>query len=210
TRSNLANAYARAGDLGRATGLFESVLADRERVLGGDHPQTLTTRSNLANAYARAGDLGRATGLFESVLADRERILGGDHPQTHSSRNNLAEIYATAGALDRAIPLFARALAAMERVHGPGHPDSSKARRILATLAVALTDRGRTLLPGDTAGAWRDAAAVVEAIGPRLAGAPSLYGPLLARAYLLAADVLDADGQPEAADEYRRRATRRA
>jgi len=31
------------------------VLADRERVLGGDHPGTLSSRSNLASAYQAAG-----------------------------------------------------------------------------------------------------------------------------------------------------------
>jgi hypothetical protein len=29
-------------------------LADRERVLGADHPDTVTTRNNLAHAYEDA------------------------------------------------------------------------------------------------------------------------------------------------------------
>ena len=37
----------------------EALLADRERVLGPDHPDTLTTRNNLADAY-RDGGPGRA------------------------------------------------------------------------------------------------------------------------------------------------------
>jgi hypothetical protein len=37
-----------AGDLGRAIPLYEQTLADRERVLGADHPQTKTVRANLA------------------------------------------------------------------------------------------------------------------------------------------------------------------
>jgi hypothetical protein len=35
--------------------LHEQNLADRERVLGADHPETLSTRGNLANAYHAAG-----------------------------------------------------------------------------------------------------------------------------------------------------------
>ena len=31
--------------------MSEQVLADRERILGPDHPDTLTSRSNLASAY---------------------------------------------------------------------------------------------------------------------------------------------------------------
>nr|BEK63616.1 hypothetical protein KPHV_08430 [Kitasatospora purpeofusca] len=75
-----------------------------------------------------------------------------------------------------------------------------------AGLAIVLTGRGRALLAGDTAGAWRDAAEAVRAVGPHLSDAPATYGPALADAYGLAAAVLDADGQPEAAADFRSRA----
>ncbi len=68
----------------------EATLADRERVLGPDHPDTLTSRNNLANAYLSAGDLGRAIPMCEAALSDRERVLGPDHPDTLTSRDNLA------------------------------------------------------------------------------------------------------------------------
>jgi hypothetical protein len=35
--------------------LYEQTLADRERVLGPDHPDTLNSRDNLATAYQAAG-----------------------------------------------------------------------------------------------------------------------------------------------------------
>jgi len=76
--------------VGRAIPLFEQTLADCERVLGGDHPQTLTARNNLASACMRAGDVGRAIPLLEQTLADCERVLGGDHPRTKIVRSNLA------------------------------------------------------------------------------------------------------------------------
>ncbi|MEW1841203.1 tetratricopeptide repeat protein [Nonomuraea angiospora] len=46
-------------DLSRAIPLYKATLADFERVLGGDDPDTLGTRNNLAGAYREAGDLGR-------------------------------------------------------------------------------------------------------------------------------------------------------
>ncbi|MET9252012.1 tetratricopeptide repeat protein, partial [Nonomuraea sp. NPDC003709] len=64
-------------------------LADCERVLGGDHPDTLASRSNLAHAYRAAGDLGRAIPLYEATLADCERVLRADHPLTRAVRGNL-------------------------------------------------------------------------------------------------------------------------
>jgi Tetratricopeptide repeat len=44
--------------------LFERTLTDRERLLGAEHPDTLTSRHNLANAYQQAGRLEEATHLF--------------------------------------------------------------------------------------------------------------------------------------------------
>ena len=85
-------AYHSVGDLARAIELFERGLADRERVLGPDHPNTLTSRSNLAVAYLSVGDLPRAIELFERTLADYERVLGPDHPHTLEVRGCLEQI----------------------------------------------------------------------------------------------------------------------
>ena len=63
---------------------------NRQRVLGADHPHTLTSRGNLAGAYQAAGDLGWAIPLYEQTLADSVRVLGADHPQTKIVRGNLA------------------------------------------------------------------------------------------------------------------------
>ena len=77
------------GDLGRATAYHQRALAARQRVLGADHPSTLTSRNNLAYAYESAGDPGRAIPLYERTLADCERVLGADHPITRAVRGNL-------------------------------------------------------------------------------------------------------------------------
>ena len=104
----------------------------RERVLGADHPDTLTARNNLADAYVSAGRLDEAIPLFERTLADHERVLGADHPDTLTSRHNLAGAYVSAGRLGEAIPLFERTLADRERVLGADHPDTLASRNNLA------------------------------------------------------------------------------
>jgi Tetratricopeptide repeat len=45
--------------------LHEQTLADRERVLGADHPDTLATRHHLAAAYRAAGRTAEAITLDE-------------------------------------------------------------------------------------------------------------------------------------------------
>ncbi|GAA4102765.1 tetratricopeptide repeat protein [Nonomuraea soli] len=132
-------------DLGRAIPLLEQTLADRERVLGPDHPHTLTSRNNLAYAYETAGDLGRAIPLLEQTLAAFERVLGPEHPDTLSSRNNLAGAYYAAGDLGRAIPLLEQTLADRERVLGPDHPDTLTSRNNLAGVYYAAGDLGRAI-----------------------------------------------------------------
>jgi hypothetical protein len=43
--------YLAAGRAADAVPLFERTLADCERVLGADHPDTLASRDNLAMGY---------------------------------------------------------------------------------------------------------------------------------------------------------------
>ncbi|MEV0043000.1 tetratricopeptide repeat protein, partial [Nocardia rhamnosiphila] len=76
---------------------FQQALAAFERILGPDHPDTLTSRANLAYAHRAAGRVAEAIPLHEQNLTDSERILGPDHPDTLTSRNNLASAYESAG-----------------------------------------------------------------------------------------------------------------
>jgi hypothetical protein len=81
-------------------------MADRERILGDEHPSTLAARANLANSYWSAGRIPEAITLEEKVMADRERILGDEHPSTLRARANLAGSYRSAGRIPEAITLL--------------------------------------------------------------------------------------------------------
>jgi len=48
------------GRTAEAITLYEQTVADQERVLGADHPDTLITRNNLASAYRAAGRTAEA------------------------------------------------------------------------------------------------------------------------------------------------------
>jgi hypothetical protein len=90
-------AYPEAGRAAEAIPLHKRTLDAMERVLGPDHPDTLTYRNNLAEAYREAGRAAEAIPLHERTLAGRERALGPDHPDTLTSRNNLAAARAALG-----------------------------------------------------------------------------------------------------------------
>jgi tetratricopeptide (TPR) repeat protein len=119
-------------NLAGAIRLGRELLADAERILGSDHPNTLASRNELAIAYRAAGHLDEAITLHERNLTDRERILGPDHPQTLTNRNNLANAYRDAGRPDKAVTLHERNLSDSERILGPDHRDTLISRNALA------------------------------------------------------------------------------
>ena len=128
----IANAYVSAGRLSDAIPLFEQLLTDYIRILGEDHPNTLTSRNNLADAYLDAGRLSEAISLYEQVLTDSSRILGEDHPNTLTTRNNLACAYESAGHLTEAITLYDQVLTDSIRILGEDHPNTLTTRNNLA------------------------------------------------------------------------------
>ena len=75
------------------------MMATRRRVLGPDHPDTLTSINNLTETRRDLGDLEGARDLHEQTLAGLQRMLGDDHPDTLNSMYNLAEIRRELGEL---------------------------------------------------------------------------------------------------------------
>ncbi|SDT83483.1 Tetratricopeptide repeat-containing protein [Streptomyces sp. TLI_053] len=129
------------GLFGVAVTHWQSLAADAERLLGGEHPDTLSARAGLAVSYRQAGRTGEATDLQERVLADCVRLLGGEHPDTLSARAGLAVSYWQAGRTGEAIVLEERVLADYVRLLGGEHPDTLSAR---ANLAASYYQAGRT------------------------------------------------------------------
>ena len=76
-------------DPGRARDQLAALLPDRERVLGADHPNTLTTRLRLARYTGDAGDAAGARDSLTALLADAERVLGPEHRSTVAIREGL-------------------------------------------------------------------------------------------------------------------------
>ena len=136
----VARAYLSAGLLNQAIALFEQNLADRERILGPNHPDTLASRNNLASAYRSADRLEQATDLLEQNLTEALRILGPDHPHTLIIRDTLARAYRSAGRLEQAIDLLEQNLADSERILGPNRPHTPASRN---NLARAYQDAGK-------------------------------------------------------------------
>ena len=63
-----------------------------KRVLGPEHPDTLTSMANIASTYRSQGRLEEAEELNVQVMETRKRELGLEHPDTLTSMADLASI----------------------------------------------------------------------------------------------------------------------
>jgi hypothetical protein len=63
------------GQVGKAVGLLEHVVAVEEKVLAEDHPDRLASQHGLARAYHADRQVGKAVELLEHVVAVKARVL---------------------------------------------------------------------------------------------------------------------------------------
>ena len=118
----------------------EQALAMRERLLGSEHLDTLTSRNNLAETLWAIGDRARARQLFECTLEARQRKLGPEHPDTLTSMNNLAATLTDLGDHTAAMKLHEQTFAIRQRKLGPEHPDTLTS---MNNLALSLKGLGQ-------------------------------------------------------------------
>jgi tetratricopeptide (TPR) repeat protein len=129
--------------------LYEQVLRACRRLLGEEHPDTLTAMNNLAQTVKAQGDLGTlyaqgdlagARGLQEQVLEVSHRLLGEEHPDTLRAMGNLAGTLKAQGDLAGARGLEEQVLEVRRRLLGEVHPDTLTAMNNLAQTLKALGD----------------------------------------------------------------------
>jgi CRP-like cAMP-binding protein/tetratricopeptide (TPR) repeat protein len=134
-RGYLARTLVRRGRSGDAETIYRELLADRLRVQGEGHIDTLTTRHDLAAALGVQGRYGEAEQLYRELLADDDRLRGPDHRETLAARHNLARMIGLQGRYAEAEELSRQVLDVQRRVLGPDHPDCLASRQNLARLA---------------------------------------------------------------------------
>jgi plasmid stability protein len=119
---------------------FRDVLAIRLRVLGPDHPDTLTTRHQIAVAMSARGDHPGAEAEYRDVLTTRLRVQGPDHPHTLTTRHQISCEMSARGDHAGAEAEFRDVLAAKLRVLGPDHPSTLTTRHCIALEMAARGD----------------------------------------------------------------------
>ncbi|KAH5617499.1 hypothetical protein HBI23_255480 [Parastagonospora nodorum] len=128
------------GRYGEAEELQEHAMQTRKRVLGDEHPDTLTSINSLALTYWRQGRWKEAEELEVQVMQTRKRVLGNEHPNTLLSMNNLASTYRDQGRWKEAEELEVQVMQMRKRVLGDEHPNTLNST---ANLALTYSKQGR-------------------------------------------------------------------
>src|SRR5689334_19698124 len=134
-RGYLARTLVRRGRSGEAEEIYRDLLADRIRIQGERHLDTLATQHDLAAALGVQGRFGEAEELYRQLIGDDNRLRGPGHRETLAARASLARIIGLLGRYAEAEELSRHVLDDQLRVLGPDHPDCLASRQNLARLA---------------------------------------------------------------------------
>ncbi|WP_438311938.1 tetratricopeptide repeat protein [Streptomyces sp. HUAS TT3] len=120
------------GDSAGARELAEETYLEAVRVLGPDHPDTLTAGGDVAVVLARF-DRAAAEAMFRHLYGRCRQVLGPDHYRTLGIAHNLGVVLHH-GDPRTARPLYEEVREVRTRVLGPDHPDT-----LLTGFALAHT-----------------------------------------------------------------------
>ncbi|KAK5082564.1 hypothetical protein LTR70_007670 [Exophiala xenobiotica] len=146
---------------GEAEELNRRALVGREKELGPNHPDTLTSVNNLAVVLQRQGKYDEAVEMHRRALTGREKELGPSHPST------LTSVYCLAGLLHaqqdyiEVLRVYDRAIQGYNDVLGPSHPTTLACQKNRQTLLqdMNLKSEGRGAatpwMHESNSGSWR-------------------------------------------------------
>src|SRR5882672_10773415 len=138
--SRLGLIYREGGRWKEAEELEVLVMETKKRMLGEEHPHSLTSMGNLASTYRNQGRWKEAEELAVLVMETSKRVLGEEHPSSLTSMANLASSYSKQGRWKEAEELEVLVMEMRTRVLGEEHPDSLTS---MGNLAMTYRKQGR-------------------------------------------------------------------
>ena len=116
------------------------VMETSTRMLGEEHPDTLTSMAYLATTYRNQGRWKEAEELDVQVMETRKRVLGEEHLSTVDGMANLAMTFKHQGRWKEAEKLDIQVKEARIRILGEGHPGTLSS---MHNLAATYSNQGR-------------------------------------------------------------------
>ncbi|KAK4651792.1 P-loop containing nucleoside triphosphate hydrolase protein [Podospora pseudocomata] len=138
--SKVGESFRNLGKYEEAEQMHRQALQLKEKVLGKEHPATLTSMNNLAVVLRSQGKYEEAEQIHRQALQLREKVLGKEHPDTLSSMNNLAFVLHSQGKYEEAEQMHRQALQLSQKVLGKEHPHTLTS---MNNLAGVLDSQGK-------------------------------------------------------------------
>ena len=132
SRHNSGLSLGRLGRWEEAGEVHCSVAAERERILGADHPDTLASRYEIGFTLSKLGRHAEALAEYARVASGREARLGSEHPETLAARQESAYVLGQLGRHAEAHQVYSAVLVARQGTMGADHPDTLRCRHNLA------------------------------------------------------------------------------
>jgi tetratricopeptide repeat protein len=129
--SNFSVTYSMQGREDKAETLKKHVMETRKRVLGAEHPDTLTSMANLASTNRNQGRWKEAEDLEVQVMETRMRVPGQEHPDTLMAMWNLSANWKAAGHSTKAVQLLQKCVALQTKIIGGNHPHTLSSSAML-------------------------------------------------------------------------------
>ncbi len=137
--NNLASALHSQAKYDEAEAQYNAVLAERTKLSGPDHAETIVVLSNLATLHMDKGEFEAAGQSLRAAYESSVRLRGPDHPMTLMVEHNLAYAIENMNHYDDALPLWRDVVERRERTLGE---DSSYTLVSLSNLGSLLTRMG--------------------------------------------------------------------
>ncbi len=139
-RETIGATYQALGQFVLAQPHLEIALDTRRRVLGDDHPDTLSSINKMGFLTEEQGKPAEAERYYRQALEGRRRVLGADHRDTLVSICSMGTILQSQGKVAEAEPYYREALEGRRRVLGDDHRDALAS---IGNMGFLLQSQGR-------------------------------------------------------------------
>lgn len=116
--SSFSAAFRDGGQYERALELETRAMHLKEKLLGGEHLDTLRSMNRISRHLRELGRSHEAVAMGKRMLQTRQELLGPEHRETLESMEFLASSYSMNGQLQEAIKLMEKALSLRIRLFG--------------------------------------------------------------------------------------------
>ena len=137
---NLGTSLDRQGQHAEAAAMFREVHGVQQRMLGPEHPDTVSTAMYIAKGLRIQGEHAAAAALFREAHEVQTRLLGPEHENTLCAAVGLASVLYEQGEHAAAAAMYREGRETQNRVLGPANP---KTLSTASNLANVLYEQGK-------------------------------------------------------------------